>query len=173
MSALNGHSTQSLALRSNFPNLHASRQFKNHSAEMLQLFHADLFRRIARNGCVMIPTRILVDFFQVIERTLVNMIGGRALKNAGDLFQTGGLPEQSRITLAVEVFTYSAQPCPDVFRLVLFAFGELFDLCALGDVPGLRCRLDIERRNSGNTRRTGLQGDGRDLIVVNFVPEKP
>lgn len=122
---------------------------------------------------MMIPTRIFVNCFQVIERTLVNMISGRTFKDADDLFQTGGLPEQPWITLAIEVFAYGAQPRPDVFGLMLLAFGELFDLCALGDVPGLCCRFDVKWRNSGDTRRTSLQCDGRDFIVINLIPKKP
>ena len=108
----------------------------------------------------MIPARILIYFFQVIERTLVNMIGGRALKNADDLFETGGLPEQSRITLTVEIFAYSAQPRPDIFRFMLLAFGKFFDLGALGNVPRLCRRLNIERRDCSDAWRTCLQRDG-------------
>ena len=122
---------------------------------------------------MMIPARILIDFFQVIERTLVNMIGGRALKNADDLFQTCGLPEQSRITLAVKIFADSAQPRPDILRFVLLALGKLFDLGAFGNVARLCRRLNVERRDCGDAWRTCLQSDGCNLVVVDLVPEKP
>lgn len=102
---------------------------------------------------MMVPARILVDGPEVIERALVHVVVWRGFKVTDDLFQTSGLPEQPRIALAVEVLTDAAEPRPDVFRLVLFAFGKLFDLGALGNVPRLCRRLDVERRNGGDAWR--------------------
>lgn len=78
---------------------HPARQLKHHPAEMLQLFDADFFGRAAGKSGMVTAAGVLVDRLKVVERTLVNMIGWCVVENSDDLFQTGGLTKQARITL--------------------------------------------------------------------------